>query len=316
MSRGEACTAAGSQAEARTRSDDWTIIAEQAYEAGTLRPLAYRLGFCERTIVEREAELVALQDGSLTIKHPIRRANRLQSEIESSKREIVSIREQLLKPRPDVSERLAAERADLAKFEAELTALRASIGERTPTLAERHEIAGVENRLFYADANIAKLATHPHVPPHHPQTPSLVTMQELVLAHVEGVNAELVTQGTNRRGTPRVQFSSPHARYSALSKLTAVEAREFGQGLLDGADLLDAEPPVPAEGSTGPQSWTLANSRDAYAELIEKGSNNRGKRRVSLHLKGCRYPISLTGEQARALGNGMVDGAALLDTNA
>jgi hypothetical protein len=202
MSRGEACTAAGSQAEARTRSDDWTIIAEQAYEAGTLRPLAYRLGFCERTIVEREAELVALQDGSLTIKHPIRRANRLQSEIESSKREIVSIREQLLKPRPDVSERLAAERADLAKFEAELTALRASIGERTPTLAERHEIAGVENRLFYADANIAKLATHPHVPPHHPQTPSLVTMQELVLAHVEGVNVELVTQGTNRRGTP------------------------------------------------------------------------------------------------------------------
>ncbi len=314
MSRGTECTEEP-KAQSSISSDAWTILADQAYEANTLEPLAYRLGHCERTIVEREEELAALQSGSIAIKHPIRRANQVRAEIDEMKRAIGSITNRLIQPRPDVSEQLAVERADRAKFEGELAALNASIAGRNPTLVERHAIHEAEYRLFHANQNITTLATHPHVVPYHPRPSDPTTMQELVLAHVESVSVDLVTRGTNNRGNPRVQLRSPYARYGQVSKLTAAEAREFGQGLLEGADQLAAAPPTPAENSCGPQETTLASASGAYAKLIEKGETGRAKRRISLSLKGCRYPISLTAEQARTIGNGLVEGAELFAGN-
>jgi hypothetical protein len=212
----------------------------------------------------------------------------------------------------NTAEKLAVEEASILRLDAELAALQTADVDSRRDLAWRRDVAWVERQLFYAHANIAKLATHPDVAPYHPEPPNPATMHELSFAAIEGVNVVLITRGTNGRGTPRIELYSRYARYP--SKLTAAEAREFGQGLLEGADALDAEPPVPEPGTTGPQATTLSLVRDqAWADLIEKGADNRGKRRITLKLRSTRYPISIGATDARTIGQGLVEAAEMLE---
>lgn len=138
-------------------------------------------------------------------------------------------------------------------------------------------------------------------------------IQHRSIAYVGRLNVVLVTKGSNGLGIPRVQLET--ARYPY--KLNAVEAREIGLGLIAGADALLAKPPVAEEGTFGPQATTLAfvgwSGHCVAVDLIEQGADNRGKRRVSLHVHGSRYPYSLDGEAARTIGNGLVAAAGELE---
>jgi hypothetical protein len=213
----------------------------------------------------------------------------------------------------NTADKLAVEETSIIRLDAELAALHEADVDRKRDLAWRRQVAWVERQLFYAHANIAKLAKYPHVPPYHPEPSNPATMQELPFAAIDGVVVVLVTRGTNGRGTPRVQLNSPYARYA--SKLTAAEAREFGEGLLQGADALDSESPVPEPGTTGPQATTLSLVRDqVWADLIEKGADNRGKRRIMLKLRGARYAISIGAADARTIGQGLVEAAEALES--
>ena len=215
------------------------------------------------------------------------------------------------------NEKLVAERVLVSCLEAEKAALRARFDECRGDLVYRHELAWAESQLRQARANVERLLSgrpYPHV--YHPQPSSPATMRHLALAVVEGVDVSLVTRGTNGRGCPRVEFNSKYARYGAASKLTAADARQFGRGLLDGAARLAAEPSIPAPGTSGPQVETLAYVANvAWADLIEKGADNRGKRRIALKLKGCRYPISLDADEARTIGEGLIEAADLFEAN-
>lgn len=217
----------------------------------------------------------------------------------------------------DTSEKLAAERALVERLEVEEAALRAWFDTYRRDLAYRHELAWVDSQLRQARANIEQLLSGRPCPfVYHPEPPNPATMQDLPLAVVEGVDVSLVTRGTNGRGTPRVQLNSKYARYGTASKLTAEKAREFGLGLLEGADRLASDPPTPEPGTEGPQTETLAYVPNvACADLIEKGTNGRGKRRIALELKGCRYPISLNADEARTIGEGLIEAADLFEEN-
>lgn len=217
------------------------------------------------------------------------------------------------------AEKLAAEEALVARLEIEEAVLQAEFDRRRRDLAYRHELAWVQHQLFHARANVRRLTDRPEQMhyPYHPEPPNPATLHELSVAHVDAVNVVLVTRGTSGRGTPRVELTSKYARYGAASKLTAAEAREFGRGLLEGAARLASEPPMPEPGTFGPQAETLAHVPGvAWADLIEKGPDNRGKRRIALKLKGCRYPISLGADEARTIGEGLIEAAELLKANA
>jgi hypothetical protein len=173
------------------------------------------------------------------------------------------------------------------------------------------ELASSRSEIVRFRSDLARVEACPVVEEAPPE-PDLVHLQERSLAHSDGLNVVLVTRGTNGRGKPRVELQS-HARYP--HKLTAVNARELGLALIAGADALNAAPPVAAEGTSGPQETTLAVVADGNvsASLIERGADNRGKRRVSLFLYGARYRYSLDAATARILGLGMVAGADELE---